>query len=302
MDRLHLMTVFVAVAEEESFTAAARRLRLSAPAVTRAIGGLEQALKVKLLNRTTRFVRLTDVGQGYLEDARRILAAIDEADEAAAGINAEPRGHLAITAPVSFGRLYVLPGLLEYLRRYPETEVSALFLDRVVNLVEEGVDVGVRIGELPDSSLKALRVGQVRRVLCAAPSYLQQYGKPTSPADLEQHQTLVATNLNPKVEWSFCQHGQTMLIKVKPRLRVTNNDAVVEAAIAGAGIARLVSYQVAESVAAGKLEIILPDYEPAPMPVQVIHREGRYASAKIRTLVDLLVQRLRADLSLNEPF
>ncbi|MDD1629788.1 MAG: LysR family transcriptional regulator, partial [Methylococcaceae bacterium] len=153
MDRLHLMTVFVAVAEEESFAGGSRRLGMSPPAVTRAIAALEDRLGVKLLTRTTRYVRVTDAGNRYLDDARRIIAELDEADEAAAGINAEPRGHLAVTAPVLFGRIFVIPGIVDYLQRYPDMEVSAVFLDRVVNLLEEGFDVGVRIGELPDSSM-----------------------------------------------------------------------------------------------------------------------------------------------------
>lgn len=184
MDRLHLMTVFVAVAEEESFAGGVRRLGMSPPAVTRAIAALEDRLGVKLLNRTTRFVRTTDAGQRYLDDSRRIIGEVGEAGEAAAGINAEPRGHLAITAPVLFGKLYVLPGILEFLQRYPAMEVSALFLDRVVNLLEEGLDVGVRIGELPDSSMKAIRVGSARRVTCASPGYLEKYGTPPSLAAL----------------------------------------------------------------------------------------------------------------------
>ncbi|MEI7995874.1 MAG: LysR family transcriptional regulator [Methylococcaceae bacterium] len=158
MNRLHLMTVFVAVAEEESFAGGARRLEMSPPAVTRAIAALEDRLGVKLLTRTTRYVRVTDAGNRYLDDARRIIGEMDEADEAAAGINAEPRGHLAVTAPVLFGRMFVIPGIVDYLQRYPDMEVSAVFIDRVVNLLEEGFDVGVRIGELPDSSMRAIRV------------------------------------------------------------------------------------------------------------------------------------------------
>lgn len=181
MDRFHHMTVFVAVAEEESFAAAARRLRMSPPAVTRAIAMLEDRLGVRLLTRTTRVVRPTDAGVRYLEDARRILLEADEADEAAAGINATPRGHLAVTAPVMFGRIYVMPVLTAYQSAFKETTVSALFVDRVVNLVEEGLDVGIRIGSLPDSSLHAIRVGQVRRVVCASPAYLRKYGTPRFP-------------------------------------------------------------------------------------------------------------------------
>ncbi|MCU7812568.1 MAG: LysR family transcriptional regulator, partial [Candidatus Thiodiazotropha sp. (ex Notomyrtea botanica)] len=152
MDRFHLMSVFIAVAEEQGFASGARRLDMSPPAVTRAVAHLEERLGVKLLNRTTRYVRVTEAGQRYLEDARRILSEVEAADESAAGINAEPRGHLAVTAPVLFGRMFVMPGIVEYLKRYPSTEVSAVFLDRIVNLLEEGQDVGVRIGQLPDSS------------------------------------------------------------------------------------------------------------------------------------------------------
>ena len=169
MDRFHTMSVYVAVAEEQGFASAARRLGMSPPAVTRAIATLEQRLGVRLLQRTTRHVRTTEAGQRYLEDARRVLAEVDAVDEAVSGINAEPRGHLAITAPVMFGRMFIIPGIVEYLEHFPDTEISALFLDRDVNLLEEGVDVAVRIGELADSSMRALRVGSVRQVVCASP-------------------------------------------------------------------------------------------------------------------------------------
>ncbi|WP_286744734.1 LysR family transcriptional regulator, partial [Aquabacterium sp. UBA2148] len=207
MDRLHLMTVYVAVAEEEGFAAAARRLAMSPPAVTRAISALEDRLGVKLLQRTTRHVRVTEAGERYLDDARRVIAAADEADEAAVGINAQPRGHMTVTAPVLFGRMYVMPGIVDYLRQHPETSVSALFLDRVVNMLEEGVDVGIRIGELSDSSYRALRVGHVRRVICAAPSYLKRHGIPQTPHELKQHQVIVASSLSQNIEWRFVEQG-----------------------------------------------------------------------------------------------
>jgi DNA-binding transcriptional LysR family regulator len=299
MDRLLLMTVFVAVAEEEGFASAARRLSMSPPAVTRAVAALEAHLGVKLLNRTTRYVRVTEAGQRYLEDSRRVIAAANEADEAAAGINAAPRGQLVVTAPVLFGRMYVMPGIVEYLQRFPDTEVSALFLDRVVNLLEEGVDVGIRIGDLPDSSFKALRVGQVRRLICAAPAYLAAQGRPTTPAELAGHQIISASSVSPAVEWRFQHKGEVQAVKVKPRLTVSSNDAAIAAAVRGAGITRLLSYQVAPQLAAGELELLLPDYESAPMPIHVIHREGRQASTKIRAFVDLIAERLRADPSLR---
>lgn len=299
MDRLHLMSVYVAVAEAESFAGGARRLGMSPPAVTRAVAALEKRLGVKLLNRSTRHVRATDAGQRYLEDARRIIAASDEADEAAAGINAEPRGHLAVTAPVLFGRMFVTPGIVDYLQRYPDMEVSALFLDRVVNLLDEGLDVGIRIGELPDSSFKAVRVGRVRRVVCAAPAYLKTHGSPKQPDDLRQHRIVAASGVTPGVEWKFSRDGVDCPVRIRPRLTVTSNDAAIEAAVLGFGITRLMSYQVAPQLAAGELKIVLGEYEQAPLPIHVVHREGRYASAKIRSFVDLMAARLRAEKSLN---
>ena len=176
MDRFHLMNVYVAVAEEQGFASAARRLGMSPPAVTRAIAALERRLGVKLLNRTTRYVRTTEAGHRYAEDARRVLAELDTIDQAISGSNAEPRGHLAITAPVMFGRMFVMPVLVDYLQRFPAVDVSALLLDRDVNLLTEGLDIGVRIGELPDSSMRALTVGSVRQVVCASPEYLRCHG------------------------------------------------------------------------------------------------------------------------------
>ncbi|CAG7856843.1 hypothetical protein MCAMS1_01486 [biofilm metagenome] len=296
MDRLHLMTVFVAVAEEESFASGARRLGMSPPAVTRAISALEDRLGVKLLNRTTRYVRVTDAGSRYLDDCRRIIQETDEADEAAAGINAEPRGHLAVTAPVMFGRLFVIPGIVEYLKRYPAMEVSAAFLDRVVNLLEEGFDAGIRIGELPDSTLRAIRVGHVRRVLCASPNYLSEHGLPLNPAELVNHQIVAASGVTPVMDWKFIPD---ISVRVKPLLTVTSNDAAIEAVLAGAGITRLLSYQIEPHLVSGRLQTLLTEYEPPPLPIHVIHREGRYASAKVRTFVDLMVAKLRSHQALN---
>ena len=299
MDRLHLMTVFVAVAEEESFAGGARRLEMSPPAVTRAIAALEDRLGVKLLTRTTRYVRVTDAGNRYLDDARRIIGEMDEAEEAAAGINAEPRGHLAVTAPVLFGRIFVIPGIVDYLQRYPDMEVSAVFLDRVVNLLEEGFDVGVRIGELPDSSMRAIRVGHVRRILCASTDYLEKHGIPINPAELSSHNIISATGVSPTNEWKFSQGLELSSVRVKPKLTVNSNDAAIEAACQGLGITRLMSYQVVPHLASGQLKIILSDFEPTSLPIHVLHREGRYASAKIRSFVDLIAVRLRGELSLN---
>ena len=293
------MTVFVAVAEEESFAAAARRLRMSPPAVTRAIASLEERLGVRLLTRTTRLVRVTDAGSRYLEDARRILLEADEADEAAAGINATPRGHLAVTAPVLFGKIYVMPVITAYQTTFKETTVSALFVDRVVNLVDEGLDVGIRIGSLPDSSLRAIRVGQVRRVVCASPAYLKKYGTPKIPADLARHPLIAATSVFAGSEWTFARGKEKIGVRLSPRILVNTNDGALEAAKSGFGLTRLISYQVANELAAGTLKTVLRDFEEASLPVHVIHREGRHGSAKVRSFVDLAVERLRADTALH---
>lgn len=296
MNRLHLMAVFVAVAEEQSFAGGARRLGMSPPAVTRAIAALEDRLGVKLFTRTTRYVRVTDAGQRYLEDARRIINEVDEADEAVVGINAEPRGHLAVTAPILFGRMFVIPGIVDYLQRYPDMEVSAVFLDRIVNLLEEGLDVGIRIGELPDSSMKAIRVGTIRRVVCASPVYLAKNGTPDKPSDLANHLVVAASAVSPVMEWKF---AQGIVARVKPRLTVTSNDSAIETVLQGMGVTRLLSYQIAPYLASGQLQTILSEFEPERLPIHVIHREGRYASAKIRTFVDLMVAKLRSEQGLS---
>lgn len=296
MDRYTELQVFVAVAESEGFASGARKLGVSPPVATRAVADLEARLGIKLLTRSTRHVRLTDAGKRYLDDAKRILTDIAEADEAATGINGEPSGQLAVTAPVLFGKMFVLPGVIDFLNRYPKMEVNALFLDRVVNLLEEGLDVGIRIGELADSSMRAIRVGSVKRVVCASPAYLARVGAPQHPDELLQHTIITANGLNASTEWKF---SDGINIRVKPRLSFATNDAAMEATIAGFGITRLLSYQIAPQLADGRLKVLLAEFEQTNIPIHVIHREGRYASAKIRSFVDLMVERLRAEKALN---
>ena len=299
MDQVHLMSVFVAVGEEVGFAPAARRLDLSPAAVARAIAALEEKLGVKLLLRTTRNVRLTEAGRRYLDDSRAILSSIEEANETAAGVNSAPKGNLSVTSPVLFGKAFVMPGIVRYLKTYPEVEVSALFLDRVVNLVEEGIDVAVRIGHLPDSSLKALRVGQVRRVLCASPEYLAKHGVPRHPDDLLRHTIVAASGVTPRVEWKFGADDDPTTVRLRPRLTVTSNDAAIAAVVMGLGICRLLSYQVADELAAGRLKIVLADFEEAPWPVHLVHRESKFGSSKVRNFIDLLAGELKAHPHLN---
>lgn len=299
MDRLQSMSIFVAVVDCGGFARAARQLDLSPPAVTRAVAELEDRLGLRLLTRTTRVVRVTDAGARFADDCRRILADVDEAETAATGTHSAPRGTLTLTAPVLFGRLYVTPMLVRYLQQFPEVDAQCLFVDRVVNVVEEGIDVAVRIGELPDSSLQATRVGRVRRVLVAAPAYLQARGVPMRPADLAGHTLISAGGVTPQAEWRFTEAGRTVTQRLQPRMRTTTNDAAIAAAVAGLGIACLLSYQVAPQQQGGALQTVLEAFEPAPVPVHVVHHEGRRTTRKVRAFIDLAVDTLRADPALN---
>ncbi|MCC5809645.1 MAG: LysR family transcriptional regulator [Ectothiorhodospiraceae bacterium] len=301
MDRFHLMTVFIAVADAGSFAGAARHLRLSPPAVTRAVAELEERLGVRLLTRTTRMVGVTEAGASYLDDCRRILQDLKEADESATGLAATPRGQLNVTAPVLFGRLFVLPTLLDYLEGYPEVNANAVFLDRIVNLVDEGFDVAVRIGQLPDSSLRAARVGQVRRVICGSPDYFERHGWPMHPDDLSRHRIVMARGLSLQPAWTlFPVAGENgVSYRLPPRLVINTNEGAVEAAAAGWGVTRLLSYQIAPQLERGELVTVLDDFEAAPLPVHIVHREGRRPTAKVRAFIDLLAERLRGEAVLR---
>ena len=301
MDRLEAMTAFLSVVDTGGFAAASRALKVSPPVVTRAVAELEARLGVRLLTRTTRVVRVTDAGERYAADCRRILGDIGDAEEAATGAHSAPRGLLTVTAPALFGRIHVMPIVTAYLERYAEVNVSCWFVDRVVNLIDEGVDVAIRIGELPDSSMQASRVGRVRRVVCAAPDYLARRGTPREPGDLARHSIISASSLAPVPQWRFNERGTPRVVNLHPRLTVTSNDAAVAAALAGFGVTRLLSYQVARHLAEGSLRVVLDDFEPEPLPVHVVHREGRNASRKVRAFLDMAGAVLRADASLQSP-
>lgn len=299
MDRLHLITVFVAVVDTNGFAGGARKLGISPPAVTRAINELEVYLGVRLLTRTTRVVRVTEAGARYADDCRLILAQLAEADESVTGLQVTPRGHLTITAPVLFGARFVAPIVTEYLKVNPQVVASCWFLDRVVNLLDEGADVGIRIGELPDSSMQATTVGKVRRVMCASPAYLQQHGVPQTPADLQSHTIISASAVTPTADWRLMDKGEVRHIKVQPRMTTTSNDSALAAALGGFGITRLLSYQVADALRDGSLSMVLDEFELPTLPVHVVHREGQHASKKARAFIDLVVERLRANPRLN---
>ncbi|MEO8387981.1 LysR family transcriptional regulator [Polaromonas sp.] len=299
MDRFHLINVFVAVVDTNGFAGAARKLSISPPAVTRAINELESHLGLRLLTRTTRSVRVTESGERYVQDCRRILAEIAEADESVSGLHSAPRGRLTLTAPTLFGGIHVTPIVTEYLQRYPDVSASCLFLDRVVNLMDEGVDVAIRIGELPDSTMQAIRVGQVRRVICASPGYLETHGVPQAPDDLHQHTLVSASSVTPNPEWRLLVDGEVRSIRLQARMTTTTNDSAVAAVLSGFGITRLLSYQVATHLREGLLKTVLGEFELPPLPVHVVHREGRQASHRVRSFIDLAIERLRAEVSLH---
>jgi DNA-binding transcriptional LysR family regulator len=297
VNRFHEMTVFLAVAEARSFAAAARRLEMSAPTVTRSVAALEHRLGILLLVRTTRSLRLTEAGERYAADCRRILDDVEQADDAAAGVMGAPRGALSITAPAFFGELHVMPAVLGYLRAHREVSVRTLLVDRVVNLLDEGVDVAVRIGALPDSTLTAVPVGQVRRVVCAAPAFLQEHGEPKDLDALPRFCTITAAMEGRGTQWRFQQDGQARRLSVDSQLTVTSFQAAVLAACEGWGLTQVVSYQVARHLASGALQVVLRDFELPPMPVHVVYPEGRKSSAKVRSFVDFCVDALRRDLA-----
>jgi DNA-binding transcriptional LysR family regulator len=299
MDRLQTMSIFVAVAEEAGFSAAARRLHMSAPSVTRAVGELEARLRARLLHRTTRTVRLTDAGERYLADCRRIIAEIHEADGHAAGVHAAPRGTVSVTGSALFGRIVLTPILVDLLESYPEISIDSFFVDRVVNLIDEGFDIAVRIAELPDSSLAAIRVGSVSRVLCASPAYLATAGKLQVPRDLAGHDTIDFINIMPRDEWVFERDGKSQTYKTRSRLRANNADVAIAAAVAGRGITRVLSYMIAPQLESGALEILLPEFTPPAVPVHIVHKEQGQTSGRVRAVVDYLAERLRHAPSLK---
>ncbi|MCC6468805.1 MAG: LysR family transcriptional regulator [Alphaproteobacteria bacterium] len=299
MDRLDAMRVFVAVADRAGFAAAARGLGLSAPAATRAIAALERRVGTRLMQRTTRRLRLTEAGQRYLADCKRILGEIDEAEASAAGAHAEPRGPLGITAPAMFGRVFVAPIAIEFAERHPQVAARLFLADRLVDLIDEGYDVAVRIAHLADSALTAVRVGSVRRVICASPTYLAQHGMPRTPADLQRFDAIAFAPIGPAQEWSFRVGQRTQTIRPPARLVANTAEVAVAAAVAGRGLTSVLSYQVGPELRAGKLKLVLADHELPPVPVQVVHHEGRRASARVRAFVDLAVERLRAEKALN---
>jgi DNA-binding transcriptional LysR family regulator len=294
VDKLYGMKTFARIVEAGSLTAAAEALDTSLPTVVRTLAALERELGVTLLARTTRRIHLTDEGAQYLEGVRIILSAIEETEETLVARRSEPTGKLTVTASMLFGRRYVAPIVNEFLRRHPKVSADLLFVDRVVNLVEEGVDVGVRIGDLKDSSLMAIRVGQVRRVICATESYLRDHGMPQTPGDIGAHRCIRHTGLAARNEWQF-RAGRKRNVSVPITSVVTCNDidSSLNACVDGLGLGMFLSYMVAPFVRNGRLKYVLEHFETEPIPVQVVYPASRLLSSRVRTFIDACAEKLR---------
>ncbi|HEY8129645.1 MAG TPA: LysR family transcriptional regulator [Hyphomicrobium sp.] len=300
MDRFDAMSVLLAVADGGSLSAGARRIGMPLATVSRKVSELEAHLHTRLLNRGSRRLELTDAGQSYVAACRRILEDVVEAERTASGEYRAPRGELVITAPVVFGRLHVLPIVGAFLKAYPDIDVHMTFADRVVSLLEEHVDVALRIGELPDSSLVATRVGSTRRVICASPDYLAARGTPATPNDLASHDCITFEGLMSPRAWAF-RGGSDQSISVRSRLVVNTAEAAIDMAVAGIGLTRVLSYQIAAARAERKLVIVLEPFEPAPAPVSLVYGGHGLLPLKLRAFLDFASPRLKAVFAKSEP-
>jgi DNA-binding transcriptional LysR family regulator len=291
------MSILVTAADEGSLSAAARRLGIPLTNVSRKVSELEAYLKTRLVNRSSRRLTLTDAGRSYVTDCKRILELVGEAERAATGEYSTPTGDLTITAPIVFGRLHVLPVVTEFLKAYPEIDVRLVFADRIVNLFEEQTDLAVRIGDLPDSSLIATRIGAIRHVVCGSPGYFAARGMPKTPDELGSHDCITFEGLISPSVWTFPFGKATKSVPVHSRLIVNTAEAAIDAAAAGVGITRVLSYQVAQEIRANELVLALKDFEPAPWPVSLVYTGQRLLPSKVRVFLDYAVPRLKAILS-----
>jgi DNA-binding transcriptional LysR family regulator len=295
MDRLDAMSVLIAVVESGSFSGASRKLGAALPTVSRKIAELEAHLSTQLLVRTTRRLTLTDAGEAYVAACKRILEQVAEAERAASGEYVTPRGDLIVAAPIVFGRLHVLPPVNEFLKAYPEIDVRLVLSDRNVHLIDDNIDLAVRIGALADSSMVATRIGAVRRVVCASPGYLASVGTPKVPEDLSALACVTFDVLASSSAWTFSAKDQRAerTVPIRTRLSVNTAEAAVDAAIANLGVTRVLSYQAANAVAEGKLKIVLAAYEPEPLPINVVYAGQSLLPRKMRAFLDFVAPRIR---------
>ncbi len=301
MDKLLAMKTFVQIVNHGSLTAAAEVLDRSLPAVVRSLALLEEVLGIRLLNRTTRRIALTDEGRHYLERCRGILADIEEAELALTAQQREPSGHLLVTAPVTFGQMHVTQGVTSFLEHFERVQIELLLLDRVVNMMEEGIDVAIRIGHLNDSSMIATSVGQIRQVVCASPELLKNAGIPERPEDLSHHDCVRFTGIAPGTKWHFVEKGKPLSVQVNGPFTCNQAIAATKACATGIGFGLFLSYQVEPLVKEGKLKTVLPDFEPPPMPVSVVYPHAKLMSTRVRVFVDWMTQELRRALGNANP-
>jgi len=297
MDRLDAMGTLIAAVDGGSLSAASRALGMPLATVSRKVSELEAHLRTQLVVRTSRRLELTEAGRSFVAASRRILDDIDEAERAASGEYRSPRGHLTLTASVMFGRLHVEPVVLAFLAAYPDITARLVLADHVVNLVDEHIDVAVRIGALPDSPLVATRLGAVGWVTCASPRYLEARGTPETPADLNGHDCVMFEGLYSSHLWHFGTGGKAMAVAVTPRFAVNTADAALAAAVASAGITHVLSYQVRDAVASGALRLILRPHEPAPLPVHAVYPAQSLLPLKLRAFLDFAAPRLKMSIS-----
>ncbi|MDR3507090.1 MAG: LysR family transcriptional regulator [Caulobacteraceae bacterium] len=288
MDRFEAMSLLLRVVERGSLSAASRQLRVPLPTLSRKITDLEALLGAKLLVRTTRRLSLTEAGVAYVAAARRILEQVEEAERAAAGEFTAPKGELVLTAPILFGRLHVLPVVTEFLARFAQIDVRLALSDRNAHLVDDHIDMAVRIGALPDSGMVATAVGAMRMVVCASPALLAAHGAPKAPKDLERL---------PFVSFEMIGANGGLSAPIRPRLTVTTAEAAVDAAVAGVGVTRVLHYHAADAVRRGALRIILPEFEPDPMPINLVHASRGMMPLKMRSFLDFAAPRLRASVA-----
>ncbi|MBI3676483.1 MAG: LysR family transcriptional regulator [Proteobacteria bacterium] len=296
MDRFHELQVFIAAADTGSFAKAGAKLRISPPSVTRTISSLEDRIGTRLFNRTTRSLSLTEPGLRFLDHARRLLSDLDNAEIDAAGESTTPTGHLTIGASVTFGRAIVAPLMTAFLTAHPRITVSVLLQDRVADLVTDGIDVAIRISHLPDSTLVAKRIGDVRRVLVASPAYLARRGVPAHPRELKLHSTIAFTGLMQNREWRFVNGEANATVQLSPTLEINDAVAAIAAAKAGDGITIALSYMVAEAIEAGTLVPVLDTFAPPAVPVHLVYPHSPIVAPKVRAFVDFAAPRLKKRL------
>jgi DNA-binding transcriptional LysR family regulator len=298
VDRLDAMSVFLAVVDAGSLSAAGRRLRIPLPTVSRRIAELEARLNAKLLVRTTRTLVLTDAGTAYAAACRDILESVAEAERAVTGEYEAPQGELVLTAPIVMGRLHMLPVLTAFLSLHPRIDARLVLSDRLVPLADDHVDAALRVGELTSGSAVITRIGQVRRVTCASPAFLDRHGMPQAPDSLSDLTAIAFDALTAAAEWEFSHPGRgNFRVSLQARLKVNTAEAAVDAAISGAGVTRVLSYQIADAVRRGALQIVLAEFEPAPFPVHLVHLPGARLPRKTRAFLDFAAPRLRERLA-----